>query len=71
VRRRLKQQHGPPRAYQIETMRMLIAIEFFFVVLTKFLSMRRCNSRLHHANRADKTVIRRAIRLEVRRRDAS
>jgi hypothetical protein len=71
LRRCARRQQGPRRAYQIETTRVLIAIEFFFVVDIKFLSMRGCNSPLHYANRADKRVIRSAIRFEVRRRDAS
>jgi hypothetical protein len=46
-------------------MRMLIAIEFFFVVALRFLSMRRCNHRLRRANRSDNKVIRNAIRFET------
>jgi len=41
-----KRRSRPRRAYQFETTRMLVAIEFFFVVAIKFLSMRRCNRRL-------------------------
>jgi hypothetical protein len=59
-----EQRHCLRRAYQIETMRMLIAIEFFFVVIINFLSMRRCNCRLRQANRDEGRVIRSAIRLE-------
>ena len=39
-------------------MHMLIAIEFFFVAIVKFLSMRRCNRPLRYANRDDSHVIR-------------
>jgi hypothetical protein len=71
VRQRVERRHWRRRAYQIETTRMLIAIEFFFVVTIKFLSMRRCNRPFRRANRDDNEVIRSAIRFEVRRRDAS
>jgi hypothetical protein len=58
VRQREKQQHRSRRAYQIETARILIAIEFFLVVIITFLSLRRCNRRLLRASRAENQVIR-------------
>ena len=42
----------PRRTYQIETTRMLIAIEFFLVVVITFLSSRRCKRRPPRSKRA-------------------
>jgi hypothetical protein len=39
VRQRENQEHSLQRAYQIETMRILIAIEFFLVDSVRFLSL--------------------------------
>jgi hypothetical protein len=64
---RAKQQHRPRHTYQIETARMLSAIEFFLGAVIIFLSLRRCDRRLNRANRAETQVIRRAIRLEAQR----
>jgi hypothetical protein len=60
ARQREKQRHWPRRAYQIETARMRIAIEFFLVDSMRFLSLRRCDHRLPRASCAENQVIRRA-----------
>jgi hypothetical protein len=46
-------------AYQIEMLRMLFAIEFFFVAITTFLSSVRCNRGPRRSNRVPNQVIRR------------
>ena len=59
-REREDQEHSSRRAYQIETTRMLIAIEFFLVDSYHIFVADRCDRRLLRASRAENDVIRSA-----------
>jgi hypothetical protein len=50
---------GRSGAYQIETARALIAIEFFFIAVITFLSLGRCKRAPQRSKRAANQVIRR------------
>ena len=69
--KREKQGHWPRRTYQIETTRMLIAIEFFLAVDIAFLSTRRCDPRIRHSKHGKNQVIRERFDSSVRRRVVS
>jgi hypothetical protein len=69
--KRGKPGHWPRRTYQIETTRMLIAIEFFLAVDIAFLSTRRCDLGVRHSKRGETQVIRERFDSSVRRRVVS